>query len=52
MRIIRRLALRLFAPRPDYVPCASQGPEVWCRPATVLALRDRRLAGRCLAGWR
>jgi hypothetical protein len=27
-------------------------PELWCRPATVLALRDRKHAPACLAGWR
>lgn len=27
-------------------------PALWCRPATVLALRDPRRAGACMAGWR
>lgn len=52
MRIIRRLAHRLLARRPASPPPLAAGVEVWCRPATVLALRDRRLAGRCVAGWR
>jgi hypothetical protein len=28
------------------------GAELWCRPATVLALRDPAHARACLAGWR
>jgi hypothetical protein len=33
---------------------ASQvaAPEIWCRPATVLALRDRAHATNCVSGWR
>lgn len=30
----------------------ARRPELWCRPATVLVLRDRSRPGRCLAGWR
>jgi hypothetical protein len=30
----------------------ARAPELWCRPATVLALRDRRRAGACVAGWK
>jgi hypothetical protein len=52
MRIIRRLAFRLLARRHASPPRIIAGAELWCRPATVLALRDRRLAGRCVAGWR
>lgn len=44
----RRFARALLArrTRPSGAP-----PEVWCRPATVLALRDRGLAPACVAGW-
>lgn len=50
MRILRRLAARwnrVARPRP-----LPNRPEVWCRPATLLVLRDPRRAGACLAGWR
>jgi hypothetical protein len=26
--------------------------ELWCRPATLLALRNREHATNCIAGWR
>jgi hypothetical protein len=52
MRIIRRFAHRLLFRRHASPPPLAAGAELWCRPATVLALRDRRLAGRCVAGWR
>jgi hypothetical protein len=50
MHLICRIArlLRFGAVR----SAASAVPELWCRPATVLALRDPRRAPACLAGWR
>ncbi len=27
-------------------------PELWCRPATVLALRNQAKAPTCVEGWR
>ncbi len=30
---------------------AAALPELWCRPATVLALRNRARAPDCLSGW-
>lgn len=52
MTILTRLtaAARTLLAGPRAVP--SNSPEVWCRPATVLALRDRQRAGACVAGWR
>ena len=50
MRILCRLAgrwRRLTTPR-----AAPPRPELWCRPATLIALRDPRRAGKCLSGWR
>ncbi|MDA8253139.1 MAG: hypothetical protein M0Z28_28770 [Rhodospirillales bacterium] len=50
MHLLRRLAghwTRVARPRP--LPAR---PELWCRPATLLALRDRRRVGVCVAGWR
>jgi hypothetical protein len=41
-------ALRRRFGRPAGVPAA----EIWCRPATVLALRNRAHATDCVAGWR
>ncbi len=50
MRILCRLAGRWgWIARSR--PAAPTRPEVWCRPATLLALRDPRHAGTCLAGW-
>ncbi len=34
------------------MPSRAPAPELWCRPATVLALRDRAHAADCVAGWR
>jgi hypothetical protein len=48
-RILRVLRARFGGP--IGVPPAA-APELWCRPATVLALRDPARAGACLAGWR
>ncbi len=32
-------------------PAPAAAPELWCRPATVLALRDPERAPACLSGW-
>ena len=46
-RLLRRLHLRLaHAARPRLAP------ELWCRPATVLVLRDPAWRAACLGGWR
>ena len=50
MRILCRLAGR-WTRLTRSSPLPNQ-PEVWCRPATLLALRDPRRADACLAGWR
>ena len=47
---IVRLARALRRARHRAPEAAS--PELWCRPATVLALRNRAHAAACLAGWR
>jgi hypothetical protein len=44
---ILRVVRMLFA-GPDRSPTA----ELWCRPATVLALRNPERARGCVAGWR
>ncbi len=45
-RLLRRLRRRLaHAARP------RMAPELWCRPATVLVLRDPARAAACLGGW-
>ncbi len=31
---------------------SAAAPELWCRPATVLALRDPAHAPACMRGWR
>jgi hypothetical protein len=31
---------------------SAAAPELWCRPATVLALRDPAHAPSCMQGWR
>jgi hypothetical protein len=31
---------------------ATASPELWCRPATILVLRNPALAPSCLSGWR
>jgi hypothetical protein len=46
-RLIRFL-LRL---RSFFTGASRPAPEIWCRPATVLALRDQARAPRCVAGW-
>jgi hypothetical protein len=38
---------RAWMPRLADPPAA----ELWCRPATVLALRDREQAPACISGW-
>ncbi len=42
----RRL-VRMFRRDPS-----AAAPELWCRPATVLALRDPAHAPACMRGWR
>jgi hypothetical protein len=42
---------RAWRAGPGHPPKAASA-ELWCRPATVLALRDRAQAPVCLAGWR
>ena len=37
---------------PAATPPRAVAPELWCRPATVLALRDPARAPACVAGWR
>lgn len=49
MSLLRRLAGRFTWLRPD--PAPARAPELWCRPATVLVLRDRRHAAAPVAGW-
>ena len=46
MSVLFRLFRRLFG-----TPALAPAPELWCRPATVLALRDPARAPACLAGW-
>jgi len=50
MRILCRLAGRWR--RLAHVPRLPNEPALWCRPATLLALRNPKHAGTCLAGWR
>ncbi len=50
MPSFRRLACRLA--RLLSSPGAARLPELWCRPAIVLVLRDQRRAGASVAGWR
>ena len=50
MTLLTRLVRALFT-GPRRAPKAASA-ELWCRPATVLALRDRARAPACLAGWR
>ena len=50
MTMFRRLAGRLCRLWPVAGPVRY--PELWCRPATVLVLRDPRRAAAPLAGWR
>ncbi|MFI4981889.1 MAG: hypothetical protein ACHQIO_16210 [Nevskiales bacterium] len=39
-RVVRWLNVRM-----------ASSPEVWCRPSTLLVLRDPGAARRCLAAW-
>ena len=50
MPLFRRLACRLwqFANRPP----PARSAELWCRPATVLVLRDPSRARAPVADWR
>jgi hypothetical protein len=52
MAILNRLAAaaRALLAGPPQHP--ARAPELWCRAATVLALRDQRRAATCVAGWR
>jgi hypothetical protein len=47
---MRRIARAVFAGSGGLSNVGAA--ELWCRPATVLALRDRARAPVCLAGWR
>jgi hypothetical protein len=50
---LRRFACRLWClGRSLLAQPATESPELWCRGATVLALRDPRRAGAAVAGWR
>jgi hypothetical protein len=46
-RLLRLARARLAGRAPT-----AGAPELWCRPATMLAPRDPARAPACLAGWR
>jgi hypothetical protein len=51
MPLFRRLACRFW--HLAHVRAApARSAELWCRPATVLVLRDPRRARAPVAGWR
>lgn len=52
MMPFRRLACAMHRLATAMLVPATSRPELWCRPATVLALRDPGRAGASLAGWR
>ena len=50
---LRRLACRVWRFGRTLLPSAAPAsPELWCRPATVLVLRDPRRAAAPVEGWR